>query len=126
MRVNERNGSPAGIGLITIFLILIVLTLFTFSALTLSSARADLRLAQISAQTVTAYYKADGKAQRLYRAFVQNGAASLEEMIPMTESQSLRISLVRGADGGVRILAWQTVSAEDESWGDETLPVWTD
>ena len=122
--MNERGSSPAGIGLVTIFMILIVLTLFTFSALTLSSARADLRLARINAETVTAYYQADGEAQRLYRAFLQSGAASLEETIPMTESQSLHLSLVREADGGVRILAWQTVSVEDGGWAGETLPVW--
>ncbi|HPE15485.1 MAG TPA: hypothetical protein PK597_00875 [Oscillospiraceae bacterium] len=124
--MDERGSSPAGIGLVTIFMILIVLTLFTFSALTLSSARADLRLARISAEAVSAYYTADGEAQRLYRAFLQSDAASLEESIPITESQSLRLSLVREADGGVRILAWQTVSTEDAGWADETLPVWND
>lgn len=42
--------------MVTVFTVLLVLTLSVFSALTLTSARADLALSRTNARTVSAYY----------------------------------------------------------------------
>ncbi len=44
--MNKKGSSPLGIGIITIFMILVILCLTTFAVLTLTSARADLRLSR--------------------------------------------------------------------------------
>ncbi len=122
--MNNKNSSPLGIGIITIFMILVVLCLTTFAILTLSSARADLRLSQVNAETVTAYYEADARAARLYSDFRAGSENELGKTLPVTDTQSLYLHLVRRADGEVAILAWQVVAATDELTPDDSLGVW--
>ena len=108
----KKSPPPIGIGVVSIMTVLLVLTLSVFSALTLTSARADLSLSRTNAGTVAAYYAADAQAARLYADFVSGTDDELEADIPMTDTQSLHLHLVRSGDG-VEILAWQTVPAED-------------
>jgi len=122
--MNEKSSSPLGVGIITIFMILVILCLATFAALTFSSARADLRLSQINAESVTAYYKADSQAARIYADFKSGSESKLEKTLPVTDSQSLYLHLVRRIDGGVTVLAWQVISTNDEFTFDDTLNVW--
>ena len=58
----KKSPPPIGIGVVSIMTVLLVLTLSVFSALTLTSARADLSLSQTNADTVSAYYAADAQA----------------------------------------------------------------
>ncbi|MEG2119435.1 MAG: hypothetical protein RRY53_03690, partial [Pseudoflavonifractor sp.] len=77
-----------------------------------------------NADTVTAYYAADGLAARLYADFSAGTDAELDTAIRMTDTQSLHLHLVR-ENGAVKILAWQTLPAGSESDGAEnTRPVW--
>lgn len=123
--MKEKDSSPVGVGVITVFMVLIVLGLFTFAALTYSSARADYRLSRINADTVEAYYEADARGAELAAAFVSGTGDELEQYLPMTDTQLLYIHLVRNADGSVSALAWKTVPADDGSdWGNEHLGVW--
>lgn len=123
--MNGKNGSPAGVGVITLFTVLILLCLFTFAMLTFSSARADERLSRINADTVSAYYAADAQGAALAAGFAAGTEAELERTIPMTDTQSLYIHLIRNADGSVTALAWKTVTAERADDGeDPLLPVW--
>jgi hypothetical protein len=123
--MKEKGSSPVGVGVITVFMILIVLSLFTFAVLTYASARADYRLSRINADTVQAYYEADARGAELAAGFVSGTDGELERYIPMTDTQFLYIHLVRNADGSVTALAWKTVPADDGSgWGDEHLGVW--
>lgn len=120
----NKRLPPIGIGVITVLTVLLVLTLSVFSALTLTSARADLALSKRNAETVSAYYTADAEASRQYAEFAAGIEPELETIIPMTEYQSLRLHLVREGDS-VKILAWQTVVNETEGGQEETdLPVW--
>ena len=70
----KREGSvissPVGVGVITVITVLLVLSLSIFSALTLSTARADLALSRRNADTVTAYYAADAQAAALYLSLI--------------------------------------------------------
>ena len=67
---SKRSGtSPLGVGVISIVTVLLVLCLTIFSALTLTTAKADLNLSRINADTVSAWYAADAEAARQYAAF---------------------------------------------------------
>lgn len=119
-----KRGAPVGIGLASLFTVLLVLVLAVFSALTLTTARADLALSRINAETAKAYYAADAQAVERYRAFAAGTGAELDEMIPMTQTQALHIHAVRNEDG-IKLLAWQTVPVDEgESLEEENLPVW--
>ena len=120
--MREKNASPLGVGVLTLFTVLLVLTLSVFAALTWSSARADLRLSNINADTVSAYYQADGKAAELYVQFSSGTQRELKTYLPVTDSQQLYLHLVRDRDGLVQVLCWQTVPIQQEQ--DGTLDVW--
>ncbi len=111
--MDEKRSSPIGVGVLTILTVLLVLTLAVFSALTYTSARADLALSQRNADMVTAYYAADSEARKLQAEFAQGLDDELEATLPMTGAQSLYIHLAREG-GEVRVLAWKTVPAQEE------------
>lgn len=121
--MNQENSAPSpfGVGIITIITVLLVLTLSIFAALTLTSAKADLALSRINADTVSACYEADAQAARLYVDFAAGSEARLEQYIPIDESQSLYLNLRRVTSGeqagSVAIDHWEVVTAvpdEDE------------
>lgn len=126
MADKKRAGAPVGIGVITVFTVLLVLTLSVFSALTLTSARADLALSQRNAETVSAYYAAERAAGEAYAAFAAGAEAEWEGEFPMTDTQSLYVRLARKGDD-VEILAWQTVLTAEggADFEEEPLPLWT-
>ena len=120
MKQENSVPSPFGVGIITIITVLLVLTLSIFAALTLTSAKADLALSQINADTVSAYYEADAQAAQLYVDFAAGTEAQLEQYIPIDENQSLYLSLRRITSGeqagSVAIDHWGVVTADpDES-----------
>ncbi len=121
--MNKQSDSPVGVGVITIMMILVVLSLSTFSALTLFSARADLKLSQVNANNVALYYEAENVANRLVAEFEQGLDDSLMEQIPISDRQELKIHLERAKDGGVKILEWSVgVIAQEELVAH--LPIW--
>lgn len=62
----KRFGSHAGVGSMTLMLLLFVLMMTVFAVLTLATARADLRLTERNAETVSAFYEAEAaKAEAL-------------------------------------------------------------
>ena len=121
--MREKGSSPIGVGVLTVLTVLLVLILAVFSALTYTSARADLALSRTNADTVSAYYAADSEAAGLLDAFRRDTDPELEATLPMT--QSLYIHLLREEDGAVSILAWEVVPAreEGEDLEGEHLPV---
>lgn len=123
--MRQQGTSPMGVGAISILTVLLVLTLAMFSALSFASARADLALSQINADTVAAYYAADAAAARLCTSFAAGQAPELEATLPISARSSLHLHLGRDESGGVRILAWQTVPAVEAEWEQSYLPVFT-
>ncbi len=122
--MSEKKDAPVAVGIVSIFTVLLVLTLSVFAALTLSSARADLALSRINAETVSAYYAADSTAHTLYEEFAAGDEKELVTQIPISERQILSIHLVR-QKGEVQVLAWQVVPVEDAAAQQEQhLPVW--
>lgn len=122
---SQSNPSPLGVGVISIVTVLLVLCLTIFSALTLTTAKADLNLSRINADTVSAWYAADAQAARQYAAFAAGANPELEARIPIAGRQFLHLRLARRMDGGVEILAWRAVTEEGgTALEDTTLPVW--
>lgn len=121
----SSGASPLGVGVISIVTVLLVLCLTIFSALTLTTAKADLNLSRINADTVSAWYAADAEAARQYAGFAASGTSELEASIPIAGRQSLYLHLIRDADGRVQVLAWRSVTEEGEAGlEDAALPVW--
>lgn len=106
----KSNASPVGTGLLTLLTVLLVLVLAVFSILTLISARADLSLSRINADTVSAYYEADTSAVRQIQAFDISGKPELAFTVPMTKRQSLSVHVTRNEDSSLKILSWNVVS----------------
>ena len=89
--------------MVTVFTVLLVLTLSVFSALTLTSARADLALSRTNARTVSAYYAADAEAAALPHAGQQQGRQRRKPQRAGTERrQGRRAEHVVACDGGRR------------------------
>ncbi|MDR2355491.1 MAG: hypothetical protein LBE16_04770 [Clostridiales Family XIII bacterium] len=77
MRDNKNLHSASGIGVITLFVVLLILCLTVFSVLTFASANADLRLSAKNSEMVKAYYAEDNVATRIsadVTAFWKSGA----------------------------------------------------
>ena len=131
--MDRRQESPFGVGIITIITVLLVLTLSIFAALTLTTAKADLALSEINAETVQSYYAADREAAQRYAAFASvfspEAKAELDEWIPMEGNQSLHIALGRipsgAVEGGVAIEHWEVVAGgPDESEIQDQWNLW--
>ena len=121
--MSEKGNSPVGVGVLTVLTVLLVLVLAVFSALTYATAKADLSLSRINADTVTAWYAADAQAAALLEEFEAGSEETLEATLPMTERQSLYVRFQREADGTVTVLDWRTVLTEEDGEG-SSLPVY--
>lgn len=122
--MKEKQSSPMGVGVLTILTVLLTLALAVFSVLTYTSAKADLALSKRNAETVSAYYAADREARAQKKAFLASGEAEYEAAVPITETQSLYIHLLRESDGSCTVLAWKTIAEDSGASMEENLPVW--
>ena len=87
--MSDKSESPAGVGILSLFTVLLVLTLAVFTALTLSTARADLALSETGAATVSAWYAADDLANRLAADYI----AAWPERAPRPAPEDCRSAL---------------------------------
>lgn len=110
MNPDKSGTSFVGTGLLTILTVLLALVLSVFSILTYISARADLSLSRINADTVSAYYAADTEAVRMVQAFTLSTEPELLAEVPMTDRQSLSIHVARSGDSTPEILSWNVVN----------------
>ncbi|MDR2493388.1 MAG: hypothetical protein LBD25_08050 [Coriobacteriales bacterium] len=133
----RSSGKGAiGVGITTLITILVVMLLAVFSVLSLSTARSDLRLAQMSAQAASDYYEADGRAQtwraRLVSTVIVTPPAERGERLAkagyavtdggpgvllvtgsfaIDELRDLVVTIAVGTDGSCMVRQWQTVSS---------------
>ena len=122
---------PPPVGGSSLLVIFAVLCLTVFAMLTLSTARADDRLADASVEAVSAYYRADAEAEsvlsRLRSGQVPDGVAVSGDLFTYTCAISdTRVLQVKVRVDGSRytILRWQEESTA--AWNPETeLDVWT-
>lgn len=126
----RKRFSPPAVGGISLMAAFAVLCLTVFALLCLSTVRADIRLADASARSVTEYYEADCAAQEILarlRAGERPDAVAFAEGVysyscPISDTRALEVE-VRLEDAGYTILRWQAVPAEE--WeSDTTLELW--
>lgn len=128
MNKQIRASAPA-VGGSSLLVIFGVLTLCVFAFLSISTAQADRRLSNASAQAVTAYYDADRQAEEIFarlRAGEMPAEVSVADGIysyycPISENQQLFVELCL-ENGRWEILRWQAVAQSPEL--SETMPVW--
>lgn len=120
-------NTPGGSSLMVIFA---VLCLTVFAILALSTVLADARLSETCAEGVSAYYAADGEAEKIIAALrageevsgVEKNGNVYSFSCPVSDSQTL-VTVVRVEDGAWELLSRTTVYTAD--WNsDSTLSVW--
>ena len=119
-KYNTING-----GLSLILLTFIVLSLVSFAALSIASARADARLSEKYMEQTQNYYAAHNQAQMYLRALCEDGIATEPEVtmrFPCGEHVELVFTAVREADGSYRVVSKKTESTVTYEY-DNALPV---
>ena len=113
--MNKRERfSPPAVGGSSLLVIFAVLCMTVFALLTLSSVLAERRLADASAQAVTAYYEADRAAEAVFASLRQG---QLPQQVTrendiytytcvISDTQVLEVAL-RCSDGQWTVLRWQ-------------------
>jgi len=128
MKRKEQVSVPA-IGANSLLVIFAVLCLTVFALLSLSTALAEKRLADASAQAVQAYYAADLQAEEIFARLrngetvegVQTDGTRFFYSCPVTDHQTLEVELEKEADSW-RVCRWQVIAQSEPI--SEALPVW--
>lgn len=119
----RKRVSPPAVGGVSLLVVFAVLCLTVFALLSLSTVRADARLADTSAQAISDYYAADRAAQEIL-ARLRNGevppevTAHLEDSwhtgtrytyaCPISDTQELQVEVLLDGEGGYTVLRWQS------------------
>jgi hypothetical protein len=134
--MKQNRQTPAHVGSGSILLIFTVLSLISFSALTMVNSNADYNLSYKLAGRQVAYYNACHQGNAFVAA-VNSGYTQGEEngiikkSIPITDNQSLNITLISNfskntdnSNNSYMITGWKIVNYENDGY-DYTLPVYT-
>lgn len=127
----ENKRSFSGVGISSLLVIFAVLCLTVFALLSVSTVRAQAKLADKSRKATAAYYDAQYRAEQILAGLragqVPQGVESPKEHIytyscDLSETQTLAVWVaVEGSD--YEILRWQVVSTVE--WqADDRIPVW--
>ena len=129
--MEKREGfSPPAVGGSSLLVIFAVLCLTVFALLSLSTVQAERRMADASVQAVTAYYRADSQAERIFAGLrggvvpegVEQRANIYHYVCPISENQDLVVEL-QCEEGCWTVLRWQAV-ARAEVTEDDSPAVW--
>ena len=127
----EAHRSAPVVGGSSLLVIFAVLCLTVFALLALSTAQANARLSQATAQAISDYYQADCQAEELFARLrageLPEGVTSENNIYsyscPISDTRQLQVELHRENDVWT-VLRWQAVSTVN--WEtDDTLPVWS-
>ena len=137
----QRGGSMGiSIGSATLVMLYAVLCLTIFSVMALVTANQEWKLAQKSADAVTAYYAADSRAAEVYNDLRAACSATLDGVeidgvtlseqnnrltyeVPVDEMQTLQVELVWSEQTGWEVSSWKV--GQTGQWkADESLTVW--
>lgn len=133
----RESFSPPAVGGSSLLTVFAVLALTVFALLSLSTVRADVRLADSAARAVTDYYAADCRAQEilarlrngekpedveLVTMLTESGGIDYYYTVPISDTQELQVEvLLDGAEW--EVLRWQAASSV-EWMGSDTFIVW--
>lgn len=126
----DHRFSPPAVGGSSLLAIFAVLTISIFALLTLSTVQAERRLSDSSAQSVTAYYRADLAAETVFAQLrsgetppqVERDGEIYRYTCPISETQLLYVEL-RHAGENWQVLRWQAIPL-NQLPEDQTLPIW--
>lgn len=130
MSKKEYSQQAPVVGGSSLVVIFAVLCLTVFALLSLSTVKADKRLADINAKAVEEYYAADLEAERILSEIrggslpdgVTKSGNIYSYSCPVSETQMLSVE-VSVTGEGFDIIRWQTVSTTDWTENDG-LAVW--
>lgn len=151
--MKKKTQMGLGVGASSILLIFVLLCLTTFATLSLVSAQADARLSGKTAESVSAYYEADARAEELLaeidgalqsvpvgEGYLQacvgllaaldgvdvsqdEDGLSVSYQVAAGENQQLQVTLEVPASGGYRLTGWKMVNTTQ--WQEEeTMSLW--
>lgn len=136
--MERKRGSihVVPVGATSLLTVFAVLCLTVFALLALSDVRSDTQLADVSLESVRAYYDADTKAQTILAqlrngqrpdgvTFSGSGLLYADYAVPISDTQELQVSVIlRGiADKEYEIIRWQ--AAATTPWqGEDNIQLW--
>ena len=140
----KKKTAPPAVGGSSLLTVFAVLALTVFALLSLSTVRADTRLADSAAKAVTDYYAADAKAQEILARLRAGGPVPegveitgsddrgtyMYYTVSISDTQELQVEVYLlwgegwGRDAsGYTILRWQAASSVEWA-GSDTFTVW--
>ena len=128
--MKKQEHSHAGIiGACSLLTIFSVLCLTILALLSLRTALTEKKMAEVAAQSVSAWYQADLEAQKIYASLraedtvpgVTYEGDSFHFDVPISQMQTLEVELRKDSNSWT-VLRWQAVAHPEES--DGILPVW--
>lgn len=143
MAKREKSAfSPPALGGSSLLTVFAVLCLTVFALLSLSTVRADLRLAQRSRQAVQDYYAADARAQEVLARlrtgqplpegvlvetvsvdYADHGEEIHSYAIPISDTRELQVEVRIDTSDDYEVLRWQVVNTGEWSF-DGGLEIW--
>ena len=144
--MTKRKGesfSPPAIGGSSLLVVIAVLCLTVFALLSLSTVRADVRLAETSRQAVIDYYAADARAQEIlarlragefpenvdiaradYAAWTGGpGWSEYSYAVSISDTQELQVAVRIDTPNDYKVLRYQVVNTGEWSF-DDGLDIW--
>lgn len=138
----KSTFSPPALGGSSLLTVFAVLCLTVFALLSLSTVRADLRLAQHSRQAVQDYYAADARAQEILARlrtgegtpegveltativdYPDHGETIYSYAVPISDTQELQVEVRIDTSDDYEVLRWQVVNTGE--WNsDGGLEIW--
>lgn len=138
----KSTFSPPALGGSSLLTVFAVLCLTVFALLSLSTVRADLRLAQRSRQAVQDYYAADAQAQEVLARlrtgqplpegvpvetvsvdYADHGEEIHSYAVPISDTQELQVEVRIDTPDDYEVLRWQVVNTGEWSF-DGGLEIW--
>lgn len=138
--MSKKQRVGLGVGGSSLLMVFIIVCLTTFATLSLLSANSDYKLSAKTAQSVSDYYAADGRAtERLQQidALILSGQA--EEIVRLglaeqtidgytyseaiNNSQSLQVTL-RMQNNRCTVASWQVENTGQWHGGEQLLDIW--
>jgi hypothetical protein len=112
---SKKSKTAFGTGIPTIITVMVVLMLAIFSILSFAQSNSELRLSNMSVETVELYYDADARAQEWLGELSQKGKAGNESaLFEIDEKRTLDVEVSVDGRGNIKVLKWQTVVNSEE------------
>ncbi len=124
--MKKKTASIFNVGISSILIIFILLSLVSFATLALITARSDYMLSRKYADRVESYYAAENQAIQKWNALnEQPEGAEVSYQIPINDSQQLAVTLTFSEkDQRYDVKEWKTENVGN--WeADETLHLYT-